>query len=479
VHKLVLFVDALLVVASMLLAYGLHQALRPLIPLLKQPLELRSYAMLAFVAVPLWLVLVGFFGLHRVGERGLTRARLVIDLIKVHFLGFFGLSVFLYVGNIFLNRSILVLFTGCVFLLLYLERGLVQLWLRYQHRSGLGRERMLLVGEPSREMSRFVESTMLDFRPPLLVGYLALKDHQVREDETQPEQRHRPITGQYPCRLGTVEHLEEVLHREAVDWVLFFPPLSDPEQAGSLLEICETVGVPAGFAVRLVERDRVTSRVVALCEQPFISFERTAKAPESLAIKHLIDFVVAGFGLLVTAPLLLLVSAAILLTMGRPVFFGQRRKGLYGREFTMLKFRTMVRDAEERKPELRSALNEMDGPLFKSSVDPRVTPLGRWLRRFSFDELPQLFNVLTGSMSLVGPRPLPVDEQDEIYGIQRRRLTMKPGITGIPQVSGRNQLSFKEWMELDLRYIDQWSLTLDFWILLKAVRAVLSGRGAL
>jgi lipopolysaccharide/colanic/teichoic acid biosynthesis glycosyltransferase len=164
-------------------------------------------------------------------------------------------------------------------------------------------------------------------------------------------------------------------------------------------------------------------------------------------------------------------------TMGRPVLFGQGRAGLHGRRFRMLKFRTMVKDAEARQAELMAA-NQMSGPVFKIDRDPRITRLGRLLRRTSLDELPQLFNVLSGSMSLIGPRPLPTKEQEQIRGWHRRRLSMKPGITGLWQVSGRSQIDFEDWMRLDLRYIDEWSLTLDLVILLRTVPAVLTSRGA-
>jgi lipopolysaccharide/colanic/teichoic acid biosynthesis glycosyltransferase len=143
----------------------------------------------------------------------------------------------------------------------------------------------------------------------------------------------------------------------------------------------------------------------------------------------------------------------------------------------MYKFRTMVRDAEAQKAQLAS-LNEMTGPVFKIAGDPRVTPLGRLLRRTSVDELPQLWNILTGSMSVVGPRPLPVEEQQAMRGWHRRRLTMKPGLTCLWQISGRNQIGFEEWMRLDLKYIDEWSPALDLAIILRTVPAVLFGRGA-
>ena len=163
--------------------------------------------------------------------------------------------------------------------------------------------------------------------------------------------------------------------------------------------------------------------------------------------------------------------------MGRPILFTQERAGLFGRRFRMLKFRTMARDAEAKQEALRER-NEMSGPVFKLTGDPRVTKLGRLLRRSSIDELPQLLNVLGGSMSLVGPRPLPWREQQAMSGWHRRRLSMKPGLTGLWQVSGRNDVDFEQWMRLDLRYVDEWSLGRDAKILLKTIPTVLLGRGA-
>jgi lipopolysaccharide/colanic/teichoic acid biosynthesis glycosyltransferase len=176
---------------------------------------------------------------------------------------------------------------------------------------------------------------------------------------------------------------------------------------------------------------------------------------------------------------MLLVSLAIKLSSKGPVFFRQKRCGLNGHPFTMLKFRSMVSDAEQLKQELES-LNEMSGPVFKLTNDPRVTWIGRLLRKYSVDELPQLINVLRGEMSLVGPRPLPVDEVSRFDDLaHRRRLSVKPGLTCLWQISGRNQVTdFKDWVRLDLEYIDNWSLWLDLKILWRTIPVVLLGTGA-
>ena len=205
-------------------------------------------------------------------------------------------------------------------------------------------------------------------------------------------------------------------------------------------------------------------------------------APEASwqgVIKQAIDWVGAAFLLLFASPLFLFAAIAIRRTSPGPIFFRQRRAGLNGQPFTMLKFRTMVSDAEQRQHEL-AALNEMDGPVFKVTNDPRVTSIGRWLRKSSVDELPQLLNVLRGEMSLVGPRPLPVDEVQRFDDpAHRRRLSVKPGLTCLWQVSGRNNVrDFKDWVRLDLEYIDNWSLWLDLKILWRTIPVVLVGTGA-
>jgi len=208
-------------------------------------------------------------------------------------------------------------------------------------------------------------------------------------------------------------------------------------------------------------------------------FHSTPQVCWALWFKDLADRIGAVLLLLLTLPLWLAAIIGIRLSSKGPVFFRQERAGHYGLPFKMWKFRTMYPDAESRLTELQSR-NEMDGPVFKITHDPRIFPFGRWLRRLSIDELPQLLNVLRGEMSLVGPRPLPVYEIQKIEKrAQRRRLSVKPGLTCLWQVTGRNGIrSFEEWVALDLQYIDNWSLWLDAKILARTVPAVLRGTGA-
>ena len=210
---------------------------------------------------------------------------------------------------------------------------------------------------------------------------------------------------------------------------------------------------------------------------PLITYSTVPDHSLSLVAKRLLDCSAAACLLVLTTPIMLVVMLLIKFTSPGSIFYHQIRCGLYGRRFTLTKFRTMIEGAEDKLWEIKH-LNEMDGPVFKMRNDPRVTPLGRILRKFSIDELPQLANVLKGEMSLVGPRA-PLSEEVKYYSLkQRRRLSVKPGITCLWQVSGRNEIDFQRWMDLDLRYIDQWSLGLDLVILLKTIPAVLKGRGA-
>lgn len=459
IRVLILALDAVLVVVAMAMAAGLHAALRGHVDALREPPRFEEYALLVYLCVPLWLTLTALFGLHRTFERVWSRLTLVLDILKLHLVGFLALSTAGFFVQATVNRSLVVLFLGCSFLLSYTVRGALGYWQRYQHRVGQTRTRLLIVGEASPELAEFLRTTSGEARPPVLVGQLG----------------RNAIDGL--ALLGALGDIERVLHDEQLDHVMFFPPYNRPVDVVDALGACETVGVPAEFALDLVQRTLAPPRVLDLYGRPFISFDPAPKAPERVALKHAFDWLAATLGLIVLSPLFLVVSIAILVTMGRPVFFTQTRAGLHGRLFKMIKFRTMIPGAEAKQAEL-AARNEMTGPVFKVTSDPRVTWLGRFLRKSSIDELPQLLNVFLGQMSLVGPRPLPIKEQQGIRGWHRRRLSMKPGITGVWQVSGRSNIDFEEWMKLDQQYVDNWSLRMDLTILARTVPAVLFRRGA-
>jgi exopolysaccharide biosynthesis polyprenyl glycosylphosphotransferase len=278
--------------------------------------------------------------------------------------------------------------------------------------------------------------------------------------------------------LGGIDDIPEILKKHAIDQVIFIVPHFKLDSIeGSILH-CETIGVTVSLAVDFFELQFTKGKESSLLGLPLITFESTPDKIWQLLAKRLIDVVVSAIGLWVIFPFYLLIAAVIKMTSKGPVYFVQKRCGIQGRRFDLYKFRTMEKGAEAKLQQLLS-LNEMRGPAFKLKNDPRVTKVGKILRKTSLDELPQLWNVLRGEMSLVGPRP-PLPKEVEKYDHwHRRRLSMRPGITCLWQISGRNDITdFDKWMKLDLEYIDNWSLGLDLKILLKTIPVVVFGVGA-
>ena len=242
---------------------------------------------------------------------------------------------------------------------------------------------------------------------------------------------------------------------------------------------CEVEGVPAWLVADFIRTSIAKPDFDAFAGRPMLVFRSTPEVSWTLFVKEVIDRLGAFVALVLLALPIAIVALVIRITSRGPVIFRQRRAGKHGKPFVMYKFRSMSDDAEMRRAELEP-FNQMQGPVFKVEDDPRITPFGRWLRRTSFDEVPQLVNVLMGDMSLVGPRPLPLYEVEKFENTaQRRRLSVKPGLTCLWQISGRNQVrDFRDWVKLDLDYIDRWSLGLDFKILLRTIPAVIMGLGA-
>lgn len=290
--------------------------------------------------------------------------------------------------------------------------------------------------------------------------------------------RHTPAADDIERqRLGTLDDLERLLMQEAIDEVFVALPVkSHYRESQQAIEICERVGIRTKYHADMFTTSVAWPRIEAGAG-PVVTMN---VAPDDYrqGLKRALDVVGAGVGVVVLSPVMLLAAIAIKCTSPGPVIFTQERYGLNKRPFRMMKFRTMVANA----PELQTALeahNQVEGPVFKIFDDPRVTSVGRFLRKASIDELPQLFNVLRGDMSLVGPRPLPErDVRRFTRSSHMRRFSVRPGLTCLWQISGRNQLGFNEWVRLDLKYIDGWSLVEDLRIIAKTVPAVLRGTGA-
>jgi exopolysaccharide biosynthesis polyprenyl glycosylphosphotransferase len=280
-------------------------------------------------------------------------------------------------------------------------------------------------------------------------------------------------------RCCTFAGLADLLRHTVIDEAAIYLPLrSYYEHAAELVSLCEQHGIVIRFDPRVFKLRVPQPRLEDLEENSHLLAVAGSAEPLPALIKRMVDCLVSAALLAALGPLFLVVAVLIRLTSPGPVFFRQTRVGLNKRRFTIYKFRTMIANAEQLQDQLLS-MNEMTGPVFKIKKDPRITSLGRILRKTSIDELPQLLNVLKGDMSLVGPRAIPLrDYQLFDQDWQRRRFSVKPGITCLWQIGGRNSIPFERWMELDMQYIDKWSLWLDLKILARTVPAVLRGTGA-
>ena len=287
------------------------------------------------------------------------------------------------------------------------------------------------------------------------------------------------IVAEYNLAGSTLPQLIELLHEHSASCVLVTAKHTNFERVEHVIQLCETEGVEAWLVADFFATQIARASFDEIFGRPLIVFRSTPETSWQMLAKQALDLVGALLLLCLSAPLMIVIALLIKLTSKGPVFFRQQRSGLNGAPFSIYKFRTMVTNAEQTQHEL-AAMNEMSGPVFKVTNDPRVTPIGKWLRKSSLDELPQIFNVLHGEMSLVGPRPLPVDEVRRFNDLaHRRRLSVKPGITCLWQISGRNKISdFGDWVRLDLQYIDNWSIWLDLAILLRTIPVVLLGTGA-
>lgn len=287
------------------------------------------------------------------------------------------------------------------------------------------------------------------------------------------------VAAEFDLAGMAVPQLIEMLHVHSVSGVMVSTRSANMEQVEDVIKLCEIEGVETWLMADFFATQIARASFDDLYGHPLIVFRSAPETSWQVLAKLLLDFFGAAVLIFVLSPLLLVVAVLVKYTSPGPVLFRQQRSGLNGAPFTIYKFRTMATNAEQMKQELE-AMNEMSGPVFKVTNDPRVTPIGKWLRKWSLDELPQLFNVVRGEMSLVGPRPLPVDEVKRFSDLaHRRRLSVKPGLTCLWQIQGRNQISdFQDWVRLDLEYIDNWSFWLDIKILLNTLPAVLRGTGA-
>lgn len=464
-RRALIVLDCLLLVAAFFLAYYLRKYL--LIESFPTDLyTLRIYMWILPTVTVLWGIFLYSQGMY--GSLRLKKFREVLWIvIRSAFLSFISFCAVTYAFKTeSISRSFIALMFILGVILLVVEKLALVFFLRRLRSSGFNFRNILVVGTGHRAQ-RFVR--YLSHHRELGLNVVGFVD----ED---PAQVGMSIQGYWV--LGTLEQIQKVLRTYIIDEVIFIVPRSFLSKIESAIVYCELVGVTASVAVDLFDLKSTMGEETNLLGIPMISFETVPHNMTALAMKRLLDIVISTAALILISPLYLGVAAAIKLTSAGPVYFTQERCGMNGRKFKLYKFRTMVQDAESRLKDLL-ARNEMSGPVFKMENDPRVTKIGKFLRKFSLDELPQLWNVFLGDMSLVGPRPPLPSEVRQYDPWHQRRLSIRPGITCIWQAGGRNRIkNFDQWVKMDLEYIDHWSLSLDFKILLKTVPAVLSGAGA-
>jgi exopolysaccharide biosynthesis polyprenyl glycosylphosphotransferase len=365
------------------------------------------------------------------------------------------LVTFLFQKDIVTSRSVMTFFGIISFALVYAKEELTRLAFKTKFAQLQYKRRFALVGTED-EITRMCGE---------LVG---------RKDESVA------VVAQFDIGVRPIPELIQLLHEHAINGVILSAKHAYFEQIENVITACELEGVEVWLLADFFATKISRTSFDDFFGRPLLIFRSAPETSWSGLVKQMMDFCGAlGLLILVGSWLFPLIALAIKISSPGPVLFRQQRSGLNGAPFTLYKFRTMVTNAEQFKHELE-AMNEMRGPVFKLTKDPRITRIGKFLRRYSLDELPQLWNVLRGEMSLVGPRPLPVDEVKRFNDLaHRRRLSVKPGLTCLWQVSGRNEIfDFKDWVRLDLEYIDHWSLWLDIKILLRTVPAVFLASGA-
>ncbi len=476
--RVILCVDLSLVIISLFAGYFLRDTIYGIFTALSSmemlPLARPSYYFgLLPVLLIVWGALLSYFGMYKSFNIIITESFLII--LKSALTGFVLFGSYIFILKMQQEVSRLVIVFSFIFAPVLI--GLEKVALSYAYR---------IISK--RDVS--FKSSLFIFRRILIVGTGSRVEHFIGLVNNHPDRGMKIVgladiddarTGEtikgYKV-LGSLQNIPEIIHKNIIDEVVFIVPRSWLGKIENTVRFCESEGLRVNIAADIYDLNFTKAKYSDFYGLPFITYESTPDKLGHLFLKRLFDFATSGIALIFLSFYFLVIFVIIKINAKGPVFYTQKRCGLYGRKFTIYKFRTMVVDAESKLKDLL-IYNEMKGPVFKMTDDPRITRVGKWLRKYSIDELPQLWNVLKGDMSLVGPRP-PLPEEVERYtSTQRRRLSMRPGITCLWQIEGRSKIfDFDEWSRLDVKYIDNWSFWLDIKILLKSIPVVLFGKGA-
>lgn len=460
--RLMFVLDMLVTVMVFLFTFRVREAFFS-----ENPASFTSHlALLPIIIAPLGF-LMSYYGAYR-GLRVtsfLGHAWIVARAMVLSFAVLFTVLFLLKAG--YASRAFLIIFavTNTV-ALLTVRTGLIWWYFNRSIEKKENYSKVLVIGTGSRAKRLSALLTEHSEWGIDVVGYLDVKA------------ANRDVEALVSPVLGTVDQIGEILKERVIDEVVIAVTRSLIRDAQVIADACEEEGIKLRFMADVFDLQVSRMQFAMLGDIPLLTFEPVAQNEAQLLLKRIMDLclVLACMPLLV--PLMAIIALAVKLDSPGPAFFMQERVGLRKRVFRMYKFRSMVQDSEQKLKEIEH-LNEAEGPIFKIANDPRVTRVGRFLRRTSLDELPQLINVLRGHMSLVGPRPMSLRDVNLFdKGTQRKRFSVRPGLTCLWQISGRSNLPFSKWLELDLTYIDNWSLGLDLKILLRTIPVVLRGSGA-
>lgn len=426
------------------------------------PVQNKDSIILHFIIIVVWFLLSRTFRLNQL-YRSRPYSAVLFGCLSLAVVGTAVLALAVWalaLHSIGLNQ--LLVFAGINLVLTFGVKVINYSFLKSARSKGFNTSNVVVIGDQSARsfLRQMVKMKEWGYRVSAIIG---------TEDLEQEFGSIAPF-------LPEDTDVEQLLRDKTIDELIFCKEHPDQEEIEKLLLITSEVGVVFRMYSSFFNMLTNKTHLHYFGTMPMLTISNTPLNYLELRLKDAFDFIFSALVVILLSPLFIFLALAIKIDSKGPVFFAQKRTGLRGRKFMVYKFRTMVTNAEELKKKLMEQ-NEMDGPVFKMTNDPRITRVGRFLRKTSLDELPQFFNVLTGDMSVVGPRPPLPDEVKQYERWQLRRLSMKPGITCIWQVSGRNNIPFEEWMKMDLQYIDNWSLKLDFVIFLKTIRTMVRGDG--
>lgn len=453
-------IDLLIVlfdVAVTLLAFTAAYSVRGSLSTIDKPFfGITEYAWILWIFIPTQYLSFAYFGLYG-SKKTNASLSIAVNLTKA-----FGMTVLISASAVFVMRNdtfsrlMFVMFICTDFAALLLERFAVKAYLTHAMDKNLAKKRVIIVGDTNEE--RILKN--LRSNEDLLVNVVGF------------------VGVEHENTLGNISDIYKIVVENTVDEVYFVINGHTDEKAENAMKICESLGITVKALLDLFNLKFSKTQLSYAGKLPMLTFHTVSLNEGQLMLKRMMDIIGSVFGLLITAVLTLFIAPAIKLDSKGPVFFSQTRVGQNGRKFKLYKFRTMVTNAEELLPSLMDK-NELSGAVFKMENDPRITRVGRFLRKTSLDELPQFLNIFKGEMSLVGTRPPTVGEVEEYEMYHRRRLSIKPGLTGNWQVSGRNEITdFEDIYALDISYIDNWTIALDIKIIFKTFSAVLCRKGA-